>query len=119
VTTPSPSQDIPLAEVKIGLSEITVILSLICSAVTAIWGDEWDLSAKVPQVAAYAVVLLPIGLAIARAIKHHGVARANAIVIAAQPLPIPLPGGKPAGPPPETFPPGDAGEVVEDPGAPG
>ena len=51
---------------------------------TAVFGHDWGVSAHAQLIAEQAVVLLPIALGLFRAIKHHGVANANAVVVAQQ-----------------------------------
>jgi phosphotransferase system glucose/maltose/N-acetylglucosamine-specific IIC component len=83
--------DAPLATVPLlGLSEVVLLVTLIGSALTALFGHDWGITANSQTIAAKAVVLLPIGLAIARAIKHHGASTANAAVAAASPSTVPV-----------------------------
>ena len=73
------------APVPIGLSEIVTLITLVGSALTALYGRDWGIAANAQHYAGIAVVLLPIGLSIARAIKHHAVtAAASAVAVAAQ-----------------------------------
>jgi len=62
--------------VPVGLSEIVTLLTLVGSMLTALFGGDWGLAQNAQQYAGVAVVLLPIGLSLSRAIKHHGVSTA-------------------------------------------
>ena len=93
----SNNTDAPLASVPaLGLSEIVTVLTLIGSALTALYGRDWGIAANAQHYAGIAVVLLPIGLSIARAIKHYAATTANAKV--ATVLPIRLTVDPPAAP---------------------
>lgn len=77
--------DTPLASVPaVGLSETVTIVTLIGSALTVLFGKDWGVVANAQHYAGLAVVLLPIGLGFARAIKHHAATTANAGVVEAQ-----------------------------------
>ena len=81
----SNNTDAPLASVPaLGLSEIVTVLTLIGAALTALYGRDWGVAANAQHYAGIAVVLLPIGLSIARAIKHHAATTSNARVAEAQ-----------------------------------
>ena len=68
----------------VGLSETVTIVTLIGSALTVLFGKDWGVVANAQHYAGLAVVLLPIGLGFARAIKHHAATTANAGVVEAQ-----------------------------------
>ena len=72
------------APVPIGLSETVTVITLIGSALTALYGRDWGIAANAQHYAGIAVVLLPIGMSLARAIKHHAVTTANGHVAVAQ-----------------------------------
>lgn len=87
MTSPSAlsgSEDIPLAEVKVGLSEVLQVLALIASLATALFGHDFGITKNAQAIAQLAVFLIPMGMAVARSIKHKGVAHANALVTVAQ-----------------------------------
>lgn len=87
MTTPnrlSGSEDVPLAEVKVGLSEVLQMLALVASLATALFGHDFGITKNAQAIAQLAVVLIPMGMALARSIKHKGVAHANALVTVAQ-----------------------------------
>lgn len=69
--------------VPVGLSEVVTLLTLIGSVLTALFGRDWGVTANAQQYAGVAVVLLPIGLSISRAIKHHGSAVAAVTALTA------------------------------------
>ena len=79
-----PSQDIPLASVRVGLSEIVLLITMLGSLLTAVFGQDWGVGVHAQQIAEKGVILLPVALGLFRAIKHHGVANANAVVVAQQ-----------------------------------
>ena len=89
--------------VPIGLSEIVTLLTLVGSVLAAIFGRDWGITSNAQEYAGQAVVLLPIGLALARAIKHHG---ASASFLAAS-VPVVL-DSLPAVAPVDTYPGDDA-----------
>ena len=104
--------DAPLASVPaLGLSEIVTVLTLIGSALTALYGKDWGIAANAQHYAGIAVVLLPIGLGLARAIKHHAATTANANVAVSQvwvtKTPDPAPAPSMAEPVADPYPGGD------------
>lgn len=88
MTTPagaSGSEDVPLAEVsQVGLSEVMSIIALVASIATVLFGRDFGIAANAKLLAEAAVFLIPMATGFARAIKHHGVAHANALVTVAQ-----------------------------------
>jgi hypothetical protein len=85
VTGAPTSNDAPWASVKgFGTSEFVVVCTLLSTILTSVYGQDWGLAEHVQSVAAAGVVLLPIGLAIARSLKHRGAMAANATVAVAQ-----------------------------------
>lgn len=84
-TTVSGNTDVPLATVNTaGLSEILGVLALIASLCTALLGHDFGITKNAQAIAQAAVIIIPVALSFSRAIKHHGIAHANAIVLAAQ-----------------------------------
>lgn len=81
----SGSEDVPLAEVKnLGPSEIASFLVILGSFLMLLFGDDFGLRERAQEFAAIAIGMATVGTSIARALKHVGVANANATVIAAQ-----------------------------------
>ena len=81
----SGSEDVPLAQVdKIGTSEIMSFLALVASLLTVFFGKDFGIVQNARLIAEVAVFLIPMATGFARAIKHHGVAHANALVTVAQ-----------------------------------
>lgn len=91
------SQDVPLATVApFGPSELAAFIAILGGLLATFFGDDFGLRAQAQQLAPLAFALASVGLGIARAIKHHGVAHSNAVVLAARPaLPADLPADLP------------------------
>lgn len=84
MTTPTPGPDWAPAEVKIGLSEILLLLGFISSILTSYFGHDWGISKNAQALAGLGVILIPALTGLIRAQKHRGAQQANATVAAAQ-----------------------------------
>lgn len=85
MTTPATgTEDIPLAKVQKGFSELVAVLAALSTLLITVFGHDFGVAQSITQITAVGPIVLPIGIGLSRAIKHKGVAHANAIVLAAQ-----------------------------------
>jgi hypothetical protein len=80
----TPNTDTPVASVPYGPSEIVSFLLMIGSFCNATLGQDYGISKNAQAISALVAGLIPIGVGLFRAIKHHGAMTANAVVIAKQ-----------------------------------
>lgn len=79
------NSDAPTAVVKaIGPSEVTAILVVVAGLLDSYFGQDWGLGKNAQALGLLVAALAGVGMSIARAIKHHGAAHANAAVYVAQ-----------------------------------
>lgn len=78
-------EDVPLAKVQpIGPSEVASFLTILGGFLVLLLGDDFGVRAHAQEWGALMVGMATVGTSIARAIKHHGVAQANAKVLEAR-----------------------------------
>ena len=81
----SGSEDIPLATVKnFGPTELVGVVTMIAGLLASFFGKDWGIAAHAQAIVTLGFLVGPLIIGISRSIKHSGVHKGNAIVLAAQ-----------------------------------
>ena len=80
----NPAADLTPLPPPIGFSEIFGLVSFVASLLTVTFGHDFGVGDNAQNLATLAVALVPIGIALSRAIKHRGTDAATAVITAAR-----------------------------------